>query len=58
MTVVEALIRGDAERRSLFLVVWVGAESSEAGSLTFEGRELGGDFDYVGRLPDLFYAAL
>ena len=58
MTVVEALIRGDAEGRGLFLVVGVGAEACEAGSLTLEGRELGGDFDDVGRLLDLFYAAL
>src|SRR5215208_4062581 len=57
-TVVEALVRGDAERRGFLLVVRVGAEACEAGSLTAEGRKLGGHLDDPGRLPDLFYAAL
>jgi hypothetical protein len=39
-------------------MVGVGAEACEAGSLTFEGRELGGHLDDIGRLPDLLYTAL
>ena len=57
-TVIEAAVWGDAEGRGLFLMVGVGAEAREAGSLAFEGRELGGHFDDVGGLPDLLYAAL
>jgi hypothetical protein len=57
-TVVEALVRGDAKGRGFLLVVWVGTEACEAGSLAPEGRELGGHLDDPGRLPDLFYAAL
>ena len=57
-TVVEALVRGDAEGRSFLLVVWVGTEACEAGSLAPEGCELRGHLDNPGRLPDLFYAAL
>ena len=57
-TVVEALVRGDAEGRGFLLVVWVGTETCEAGSLASEGRKLGGHLDDPGRLSDLFYAAL
>ena len=57
-TVVEAAVLGDAERRGFLLVVWVGTEAHEAGSLTLEGCKLGGNLDDAGRLPDLFYAAL
>jgi hypothetical protein len=57
-TVVEALVRGDAEGRGFLLVVWVGTETCEAGSLASEGRKLGGHLDDPGRLPDFFYAAL
>jgi hypothetical protein len=56
--VIEAAVRGDAEGRSFFLVVRVGAEADEAGSLAPEGGELGGYLDDVGRLPDLLYAAV
>jgi hypothetical protein len=57
-TIVEAAVRGDAERRGFLLVVWVGTEAHEAGSLALEGCKLGGNLDDAGRLPDLFYAAL
>src|SRR5215210_5801016 len=57
-TVIEALVRGDAEGRGFLLVVWVGTEACEACSLAPEGCELGGYLDDPGRLPDLFYAAL
>src|SRR5215216_7194003 len=57
-TVVEALVRGDTEGRGFLLVVWVGTETCEAGSLASEGRKLGGHLDDPGRLSDLFYAAL
>src|SRR5215217_2974242 len=57
-TVVEALVRGDAERGGLLGVFWVGAETNEAGSLAPKGGELRGDLDYVRRLPDLLYAAV
>ncbi len=58
VAVVETLFRVDAEGRGLLLVVGVGAEACEAGPLALEGRELGGDLDDVGGLPDLLYAAL
>ena len=57
-TVVEALVRRDAEGRGFLLVVWVWTEACEAGSLAPEGCELGGHLDDPGRLPDPFYAAL
>src|SRR3954454_8547323 len=58
MTVVEPLFGVDAEGGGFLLVVGVGAEACKAGSLAFEGRELGGHLDDVGGLSDLFYAAL
>jgi hypothetical protein len=57
-TVVEALVRGDTEGRGFLLMVWVGTEACEAGSLASEGRKLGGHLDDAGRLSDLFNAAL
>lgn len=57
-TVVEVSLCMYRKRRGLLGVVWVWAETDEAGSLAPEGGELGGDLDDVRRLPYLLYAPL
>jgi hypothetical protein len=57
-TIIETPVRGDAERGGLLGVFRVGAETDEAGSLAPKGGELGGDLDYIRRLPDLLNAAV
>ena len=55
-TVVEASIRGYAERWGLLLMVRVGTEACEAGALSSQGGELGGHLDDIRSLPELLDA--